>query len=181
MDSTQLLARLRACLGDAPLWDFALAFYGREEIAATCLQLQDEAGADVCELLWHCWLDSLGLVAQGSLDDELGPLRRWQAEITQPLRQQRRALKKQALTNPEITELRNTIKQAELLAEREALRMLQRISEEALGSADWIRPLTEADAALGQRLYARLPEQKKHHLYALQTLESRLDPFRGAR
>nr|WP_163501581.1 TIGR02444 family protein [Halomonas socia] len=181
MDSTQLLARLRASLRDAPLWDFALAFYAREGVAAACLQLQDEAGADVCELLWHCWLASHGLTVSDGHDAELDALRRWQGELTQPLRERRRELKQRALTNPEIAELRDTLKRAELLSEREALRMLQRSSDETLLVSGAIRPLRETDPPLAERLSAWLPEQKKHHLHALQTLESRLDPLQGAR
>ncbi|MBD3895402.1 TIGR02444 family protein [Halomonas sp. ML-15] len=181
MDSTQLLAHLRACLREAPLWDFALALYGRDGVEAACLQLQDEARTDVCELLWLCWLDVHGLVADGKLSAALAPLRHWQAEMTQPLRQRRRALKQQALTHPEIAELREAIKRAELLAEREALRLLQRISEDQLAPEGILRPREPTDLPLVERLYAWLPEQKKQHLCALQTLESRLDPSRGPR
>ncbi|APX91621.1 TIGR02444 family protein [Halomonas sp. 1513] len=181
MDSTQLSARLRRCLREAPLWDFALALYARDGVEAACLQLQDEAHADVCELLWLCWLDAHGLVAQGELGTELATLRHWQAEMTRPLRQRRRALKQQALTNPEIAELREVLKRAELLAEREALRQLQRISEDRLAAGGLLRPREPSDLPLVNRLYAWLPERKKHHLDALQTLERCLDPSRGPR
>lgn len=171
MNSTQLCDRLRASLAADPLWDFAVALYCHDGIAAACLSLQDECAADICELLWRCWLEHHGLIPVADADTRLASFHQWQHEMTQPLRQRRRALKQRALTNPDIAELRNTLKQAELLAEREALTLLQRLTEQTA----LVRRLQEHDSSLQNRLSKHLATQKKHHLSTLQTLENCLD------
>ncbi|WP_192035833.1 TIGR02444 family protein [Halomonas sp. YLGW01] len=184
MNSTELRRHLRAPNGhdDATppwrlsLWDFALAFYARPGIEAACLTLQDGAGLDVNALLWACWLDAHDLTPEAELANDDHPLwtelRAWQREITLPLRRQRRALKKQALANPAIAELRETIKHAELLSEREALARLEAIASAGQG----IRPLGEGDPGLARRLGAWLPAPTFPHLRALCRLQARLDP-----
>lgn len=184
MDSTELRQHLRSPIGDdetspawrLPLWDFALAFYARPGIEAACLRLQDGAGLDVNALLWACWLDTHGLTAEAALADANHPLwaevSAWQRQITAPLRRQRRALKEQALANPTIAELRETIKHAELLAEREALSRLEAIAAAGQG----IRPLEEGEAGLARRLSAWLTTPTFPLLRALCILQARLDP-----
>ncbi|WP_458526639.1 TIGR02444 family protein [Onishia taeanensis] len=183
MDSTELRQHLRGPIDDeaAPawrlsLWDFALTFYARPGIEAACLRLQDGAGLDVNALLWACWLDTHGLTPEAALADAAHPLwaevSAWQRQITAPLRHQRRTLKEQALTNPAIAELREAIKQAELLAEREALARLEAIAATGRG----IRPLREGDASLARRLGGWLSRPTFSHLRALCILQARLDP-----
>lgn len=138
-----------------------------------CLHLQDEAGADVCEMLWDCWLEHHGLVVDDDVDDALLDVHAWQKQVTRPLRRQRRALKPQAARYPTIAELREAIKHAELLAERETLAQLQALAERGEG----IRPRRSQDPSLAERLARRLPIKKNSHLANLQTLESHLDPL----
>ncbi|QJQ95467.1 MULTISPECIES: TIGR02444 family protein [Halomonadaceae] len=171
MDSTQLCERMRASLKARPLWEHALAFYGREGVADACLHLQDEAGGDVCELLWICWLQLHGLTPAKGVEVALGEVRRWQTQMTQPLRQRRRQLKASAQHSASLAELRAALKRAELLCERETLYQLQRLSEAGQG----IRCLEAQDPTLAERLAQWLPKQKKTHLWALKTLETRLD------
>ncbi|MDV6318578.1 TIGR02444 family protein [Chromohalobacter sp. HP20-39] len=125
MHSTQLCDVLR----NPPLWDYALALYQRPGVADACLQLQDTAGADVCELLWRCWLDHHALVPTDEAHNALGGIRAWQAEVTQPIRHLRRMLKPRARDEQDVATLRDHLKEAELLAERETLRQLQALSE----------------------------------------------------
>ncbi|MDI5919423.1 TIGR02444 family protein [Halomonas sp. LR5S13] len=167
-DSTQLPSALRARLLDAPLWEFALALYGRDGVEAACLMLQDEAGIDVCELLWHCWLHHHGLACDACLD----PVRRWQRQVTAPLRRLRRELKPEAGRHASVAALRRTLQQAELQAEREALSRLERLALED----ERLSALPSSSPCLAERLAMRLQVQKKPHLSALKTLESQLDP-----
>lgn len=113
-------------LQQAPLWDFALMFYARPGVEQACLVLQDQAGVDVCELLFHRWLYEYGLEAQL---EALVPLRKerhcWQQRVTEPLRGLRRGLKPQASHSEAVATLRKTIQQAELQAERENLQRWQ--------------------------------------------------------
>lgn len=167
-DSTQLPDALRARLLSTPLWEFALALYGRDGIEAACLRLQDEAGVDVCELLWHCWLYRHGLAC------ELPPdaVRHWQRDVTAPLRRLRRALKAEARTDEGVAALRATLQQAELQAEREALSRLQR---QALSGAG-IRPLPAPPPDPLELLAARFHLRETSHLIELKMLISQLDP-----
>ena len=170
-DSNATTEALRSQLAADPLWEFALDFYGRPDVEPACLLLQDEAGVDVCELLWYCWLHHHGLQLEQE-PQELTSLRHWQQEITQPLRSLRRRLKSAAASDSGIAELRRTIQQAELLAERETLTHLQRLTEwEAL-----LTTLQKSTTSLEYSLAKRWNLQKKTYVSAVQTLEYRLDP-----
>ncbi|MCL7928695.1 TIGR02444 family protein [Halomonas llamarensis] len=115
-----------AALKQNSLWDFALDFYARPEVEAACLCLQDEAKVDVCELLFHAWLYRHGLEAEPeALAAERQARTRWQQEVTSVLRDLRRTLKGRAQTSHGIAKLRATIKEAEMLAERENLQRWQ--------------------------------------------------------
>lgn len=129
-DSTELTPQMRRELDNHPLWDFALALYARPGVEAACLSLQDDAGLDVCELLWRCWLSYHGLTLTAHADRLLEPVRAWQRDMTYPLRHQRRALKASCKATPEREQLRQTIKQAELLAEQDTLRQLEQLTHQ---------------------------------------------------
>lgn len=162
MHSTQLCGALRT----PPLWDYALTLYQRPGVADACLQLQDTAGADVCELLWHCWLDHHGAIATREAPAALAGIRDWQAEVTQPLRQLRRRLKSRAQHASDIAALRQHLKEAELLAERETLRRLQAIAE----TSHVVRAVHAADADLATRLTRSLTTCGPMQQAALTTL-----------
>jgi uncharacterized protein (TIGR02444 family) len=167
-DSTQLPDALRARLRRAPLWEFALALYGRNGVEAACLTLQDEAGIDVCELLWHCWLYHHGLTCDAPPDEA----RHWQCEVTAPLRRLRRALKAEARDDDGVAELRRTLQTAELQAEREALSRLQRLALSGRG----IRPLSTPPPDPVKTLADHLHLHRASHLIKLKMLISQLDP-----
>ncbi|RUR30447.1 TIGR02444 family protein [Vreelandella andesensis] len=113
-------------LQQAPLWDFALTFYAQPGVEQACLVLQDSAGVDVCELLMHSWLYQYGLQATPSaLTVERKAREHWQLSVTAVLRQLRRDLKPQAAESEGIAQLRKTLQQAELQAERENLQRWQ--------------------------------------------------------
>ncbi|MBA2779778.1 TIGR02444 family protein [Halomonas kenyensis] len=171
-DSTATRADLRSRLAADPLWDFALDFYGRPGVEAACLLLQDEAGVDVCELLWRCWLHRHGLAPAGE-PAELAAIRRWQDEVTVPLRALRRRLKAQSMHDAGTAKVRRVIQQAELAAERETLLRLQHLAEHTNPSTI----LTRAASNFENSLASRWKLQKKAQLLALQTLECQLDPL----
>jgi uncharacterized protein (TIGR02444 family) len=178
-DSTQLEASLRARLAAAPLWEFALAFYERTGVEAACLHLQDDAGVDVCELLWCCWLFRHGAMPIAECP-ELMKVRRWQQEVTLPLRRLRRQLKAESHSDPGIAELRRTLQRAELQAERESLNRLEAVTLSSLlpsTSSPWLVPLPPlTHPSLENQLATTLQLEKKSHLGALRALESQLDP-----
>ncbi|WP_089797195.1 TIGR02444 family protein [Halomonas korlensis] len=169
-NSTELQPVLRARLQAMPLWDFALGLYGQENVERACLTLQDEAEVDVCELLWQCWLFHAGVVLQAE-PTGLAEVRRWQAEITRPLRQLRRALKSEATRRPGVAELRQTLKHAELEAERDTLARLEQLAFDAN-----LTQLPTPRPRLSSYLADVLKLQQKPHLQALYSVESALDP-----
>ncbi|KAA0010842.1 TIGR02444 family protein [Billgrantia pellis] len=163
---------LRPQLAADPLWDFALAFYARPGVETACLLLQDEAGIDVCELLWHCWLHRHGLRLVEAMP-ELAAIQRWQEQTTVTLRSLRRRLKAEAARNAGVADVRQQVKQAELAAERETLARLQRLAERGHGLA----PLSAHAPSLEIYLASRWELQKKGQLLAVQTLDCQLDPL----
>ncbi|MDY7116226.1 TIGR02444 family protein [Halomonas sp. SSL-5] len=175
-DSTEMLAAMRRRLSESPLWPFALALYARPDVEAACLRLQDDAGVDVCELLWRCWLLHHGAIPEHGSETGLVEVRRWQREVTAPLRRLRRELKATAAERDGVARLRETLKRAELEAEREALARL-----EALAMTGPLRPLDESDPAPQELLSNALQLQKKAHLSTLKRLVMRLDPPRRPR
>ncbi|MEQ5803763.1 TIGR02444 family protein [Halomonas sp. H10-9-1] len=175
-DSTEMLATLRCRLSQAPLWPFALALYARPGIEAACLRLQDDAGVDVCELLWRCWLLHHGAIPGPDGEAGLVEVRRWQRGVTRPLRRLRRELKAAAAESEGVARLRETLKRAELQAEREALARL-----EAVAMTRPLRPRDTGDPAPQELLSNALQLQKKAHLSTLNRLVSRLDPPWGPR
>lgn len=176
-------------LQQTPLWDFALAFYAKPGIEEACLTLQEEAGLDVCELLFHCWLYSCGLEAKpAALALQRQQRRLWQRQVTEVLRTLRRDLKVSAASNEPVAALREIIKQAELLAERENLQRWQawvweapsgelrvvNASEMSSDAANWLRKqlfLIQGDGRSDSSIKCQ-----KGLLQALQTLTRQLDP-----
>lgn len=115
------------------LWRYACAYYADPDIAVACLDLQERAGADVCELLWLGWLDHLGLAPDTNVADALAPVRDHQAQQTYRLRAKRSALKPLARSGSPLAEWRERLKRAELRAEREALDQLQTLTQRGEG------------------------------------------------
>ncbi|HSH48025.1 MAG TPA: TIGR02444 family protein [Halomonas sp.] len=161
---------MRSKLADRPLWEFALALYARPGVEAACLRLQDSAGLDVCELLWLCWLARHGLAPADDVGQHLEPVRAWQRDMTYPLRRQRRALKARVGSVPELARLRQAIKEAELLAEREALRQLQELARQGLG----VRPLKLGDAPWTSCMAKRAQGDARSVRHDLDTLAKQL-------
>ncbi|RDB42222.1 TIGR02444 family protein [Halomonas sp. DQ26W] len=170
-DSTRLETALRRRLAADSLWDFALALYARPGVEAACLTLQDDAGVDVCELLWHCWLHHHGLVLCAE-PAGLAAIRQWQGEVTSVMRALRRQLKVQAAKNPGVAKVRRQLQRTELAAERETLARLQALAE----SGDGIVRDSSSRSKLAFSLASRWQLQKKAQLLALQTIECQLDP-----
>nr|WP_281172186.1 TIGR02444 family protein [Carnimonas nigrificans] len=104
------------------LWTFAVALHALPGQESGMLNLQDEAGMDIPELLFYCWLERRHehLTAPSQLEE----IRRWQARFTAPLRSMRRELKPLLEHDPQLADMRNAIKKAELESEREVLRRL---------------------------------------------------------
>jgi uncharacterized protein (TIGR02444 family) len=135
------------------LWNHALALYARPGVETACLALQ-ELGGDVCLLLCGTWLQARGVTADEQRAAALqAQARPWQHDVVAPLRALRRQWREHALTDPQLSVLREQLKDLELRAERNLLERLEALAR------GW--PAT-ADA--GQDWLARLvPDQARNH------------------
>jgi uncharacterized protein (TIGR02444 family) len=136
--------------GAAALWDFAVAFYGAPEVQRTCLALQDEEGADVPLLIFAIFAGTRGqtLDEQGlrNIDNAISD---WRSEVVHPLRHARRALR--AYPAIDAQNLRESVKRAELEAERQQLETLAEFLKTPQPSdiSSCVRENLRAYAALG--------------------------------
>ncbi len=130
------------------LWDFALARYARPGAQARCLSLQDDHGYEVCELLWLAWLAEQRREPAPEAAPGLAGVRHWQETMTRPLRRRRRELKAALETRPRLSELRQYLQQAELLAERETLARLAELPSRRAASSEPPAPYDPLAAAL---------------------------------
>ena len=74
-------------------WEFSLAFYNRESVAAACLSLQDRRGADVNILLLCCWLATLEMkLGDAGLRAANDAVAQWRLDVLDPLRAVRRTV-----------------------------------------------------------------------------------------
>jgi uncharacterized protein (TIGR02444 family) len=110
---------------DNPLWRFAVSLYGRGEVAAACLELQDAHGLDVDLVLACLWYacdrrHPLERTRLRELQHRVAPLRQW----TVRMRQLRRELERPSRLDPSYRELYDHAKTTELSAEALSLAVL---------------------------------------------------------
>ncbi len=99
-----------------PLWEYSLVTYRAEEIAATCLALQDRFGVDVNLLLYAAWLARNNRCLDTEHLNELDALvTKWRDSVVRPLR----GLRRQLQTYTEAAAVREELKTLELRAEQE--------------------------------------------------------------
>ena len=118
-------------------WQFSLAVYTREGVAAHCLALQDRLGLDVNVLLMMLWAAGQWGKAPTTqqIEDADSTIVAWRHEVVVPLRQLRTRLKTGPAPAPgAATEaLRGEVKRLELDAERLQQDVLaQWVKEQAL-------------------------------------------------
>ena len=103
---------------DTPFWIYSLTTYGREDVAAECLALQDRFGLDVNLILLCCWLGSLGTALdRAKADQAIALAGEWAGPVIAPLRAVRRHLKPRA-TDEHIASFRKQLATLELDAEK---------------------------------------------------------------
>lgn len=155
---------------ETPLWDEAVALYGRPGVAEACLFLQDRLGADVPLLLFAAWLGLRGRALGDEAERVEDEVAAWREEVVRPLRAIRRRLRSGPPPAPdaETEALRETIKRAELAAEKLELARLEALARSLpvaeSGGAGLIR------ANLGAALRRRAPTPDAEALAALEVL-----------
>jgi len=139
----------------SPFWKFSLGLYADPEVAKTCIELQDGAGADVNVLLYMLWAASRG--RRLGIDDVreiVAAVEDWRTGVVVPLRAARRSLRSPpgSIDDNLAAALRRQVKKAELEAERlqqEAL--YRRRAVQDLGRAE---PLLDVAAVANVEAYA---------------------------
>jgi uncharacterized protein (TIGR02444 family) len=130
---------------DSPFWRFSVNFYSVPQVAAACLALQDNAGADVnivMFLLWNATQNrTLSAAAIADVERSVGL---WRDSVVVPLRTVRRALKlpPAAVDAATAEKYRAKIKGVELEAEK-----LQQEALYALAPALKVEPASSPAAA----------------------------------
>jgi len=106
---------------DTSLWRYAVKLYRHDQVRASCLQLQEDVGADANQLLLAAWLATQQRLWQ-TQHCQLAQrnVARWREAVVLPLRQLRRQLQAWPLT----TDLRDNVLAAEIQAEQWQLAQL---------------------------------------------------------
>lgn len=149
------------------LWDFSLAHYAKPQVAEHCLQLQDSYGVNVNVLLWALWLESQHKLLTGErLQVALAAIAQWDINYVQALRELRRKMKQDFADDlAQVADVRDQIKHAELLAEKQEQQWLADVAQ------GWSE--TTSEIAKGKNLslyleYSQVPlaviEQIKRYL-----------------
>jgi uncharacterized protein (TIGR02444 family) len=116
-------------------WDFSLDLYRRPEVESACLVLQDAHGLDVNLVMLAAWAAHTGRRLELSLAGRLRALAdAYQADVMQPLRQTRRALKAHAPSSalaPLLADRRRALLGLELDLERLEQLQLEKLLDEA--------------------------------------------------
>ncbi len=164
---------------ETPLWRFSLLFYAQPDVASTCLELQDESGADVNLLLFLLWLATLGrrLSKQeiSRVESHIAP---WRNAAVMPLRNVRRALKDTSalIDRDEAEEFRKKVKSLELEAERLQQRTMYQLAQPFLSRQEKYAVQEAACAnvhAYAQLLGTPFPHRATETLFATLALIAR--------
>lgn len=101
-------------------WDYAVGIYGLPGVSETCIQLQDEQGADVNLLLAAAWLSACSRCWDMTLVQTLcATSAPWREQVIEPLRRARREFKASA------PDLYAAAKRLELEAEQVQIQLLE--------------------------------------------------------
>ena len=120
------------------LWDFSLALYSAPDVESICLRLQDDFQVNVNILLWCCWLEVRSIrLTPMRLEQACQRIDSWDQTVVAPLRQLRRDINQRYAANDQQVEAcRQTIKSAELAAEKVELDWLETLA------GDWLAEMT---------------------------------------
>jgi len=119
-------------------WAWSVKRYECEGAARRLLVLQDDIGLDINILLWCGWCaEQYREIPDIVFKKAIDMTARWARDVTEPIRAARRALKTppQRAGAEAAASLRETVKAAELAAEKIEQEMLARLAADALSPA----------------------------------------------
>ena len=123
---------------ESAFWRFSLRFYARPNIASACLELQDNAGADVNILLFLLFMaEQKRLLSADEVTRLDSAVAQWRETVIRPLRALRRALKPgiEFVPGPISEGFRAQIKRLELESEQIEQHRLEEFAGPGIGSA----------------------------------------------
>lgn len=121
------------------LWLYATAVWGRPDVEAVCLDLQDAHGQSPPLLLWRLWaIARRRSIDVAAIEHAVAAARRWDHAVTGPLRASRRGLKSAlpAIAAAVRADLHDRVGVVELEAERALLDALEELTPQTGESAD---------------------------------------------
>jgi uncharacterized protein (TIGR02444 family) len=112
---------------NSDFWRFSLSVYGAGAVQQECLDLQDRYGIDVNVLLFCAFVGAAhgAVLSDERIREASGLVEEWRNDVVVKLRSVRRRLKALASRDPAGTSLRESVKAAELEAERLEQQMLE--------------------------------------------------------
>lgn len=117
-----------------------MAFYAQPRIAETCVHLQDSYKVNVCLLIGLRWMDESGkYLSDAQFADLQSHIQAWTQQVVEPLRLLRRLLKEPVVgyaQDETQAQIRTSIKQAELLAEKKLLLEIEAWSQQLTQTQD---------------------------------------------
>ncbi len=152
------------------MWEWSGAAYARPGAERALLALQDAHGLNVNLMLWCVWAGTHYAEPDGAtLRTAMGIAGAWDAAIVAPLRAVRRALKT-GVAGIAGEPLRDTVKAAELAAERALQMKLESLAAGALQPA--ADPEWEGRARRTLAAYARLARAAETPGFSISLLEA---------
>ncbi|MDC7677424.1 TIGR02444 family protein [Asticcacaulis machinosus] len=112
-------------------WDWAVAAYGGDGVAAQCLSLQDDHDQCVPLLLWAVWTGVSGVkLTEDMVEEGADMARSWNDAVISPLRILRKRLRKPLSDIDDLARERIAaqVKSVELNSERELMTALESLS-----------------------------------------------------
>ena len=106
---------------ESPFWQFSLGLYAQQDVAESCIELQDSCGVDVNVMLYILWL---ACQDRKLSDDDIvaiqSSVEHWKTNVVLPLRNIRRALKtpKSGYADIDTARFREKVKTIELESEK---------------------------------------------------------------
>lgn len=144
---------------DNPFWRFSLSLYQLKRVKTACLQLQDEAGANVNLVLFALWVSQQRLRFAPDWQATFSQLENWHEDYTLSLRRQRSQLKhlaERADRHEEgpLHQMHQHLQKAELLAEQQEQAVLYYYYQQRQG----LLVCEDKQAALFENLVASIPD-----------------------
>ncbi len=139
------------------LWPFSCNIYSRHGIEAHCLYLQDNYQANIPLLLFGCWCGvqflSITQVQQQRIEQLAA---QWANGCILPLRSLRQAMKQEEVLADGWQQVREQVKQTELLAEKTLLLTLESLIDENVSER------SQDNASMTDALERLIPQLFQH-------------------